>query len=56
MAETQPLELSEERTSRIASAPAGPGLSKVLFRPSVVGAENIPLEDRSSSRDSPLQR
>jgi len=45
MAETQPLELSEERTFTYRlCAGLVQVLSKVLFRPSVVGAENIPLE------------
>jgi 1-acyl-sn-glycerol-3-phosphate acyltransferase len=45
MAEAQPLELSERRTFtyRVCAALVK-GLSKLLFRPTVVGAENIPLE------------
>ena len=45
MAEAQPLALSERRTFtyRMCAAIVA-GLAKVLFRPTVVGAENIPLE------------
>jgi 1-acyl-sn-glycerol-3-phosphate acyltransferase len=45
MAEAQPLRLSEQRTFtyRVCAALVS-GLAKVLFRPTVVGAENIPLE------------
>jgi 1-acyl-sn-glycerol-3-phosphate acyltransferase len=45
MAEAQPLQLSERRTFtyRVCAGLVS-GLSKVLFRPSVSGAENIPLE------------
>ena len=45
MAEAQPLSLSERRTFtyRVCAALVS-GLSRVLFRPTVVGAENIPLE------------
>jgi 1-acyl-sn-glycerol-3-phosphate acyltransferase len=45
MAEAQPLQLSERRTFtyRVCAAIVS-GLSKVLFRPIVTGAENIPLE------------
>ncbi len=45
MAETQPLQLSERRTLtyRLCAAVVA-GLAKLLFRPSVVGAQNIPLE------------
>jgi len=45
MAETQPLRT--ERRTYLHVSPlrrAGPGPLEVLFRPSVVGAENIPLE------------
>jgi 1-acyl-sn-glycerol-3-phosphate acyltransferase len=44
MAEAQPLQLSERRTFtyRVCAAIVS-GLSKVLFRPTVTGAENIPL-------------
>jgi 1-acyl-sn-glycerol-3-phosphate acyltransferase len=45
MAEAQPLELSERRTLTYrACAAIVSGLSKLLFRPTVVGAENIPLQ------------
>jgi 1-acyl-sn-glycerol-3-phosphate acyltransferase len=45
MAEAQPLELSERRTLiyRVCAAIVS-GLARVLFRPTVLGAENIPLE------------
>ena len=45
MAEAQPLELSERRTFtyRVCAALVS-GLSRLLFRPTVIGAENIPLE------------
>ena len=45
MAEAQPLQLSERRTFtyRVCAGLVS-GLSKVLFRPTVTGAENIPLE------------
>jgi len=45
MAEAQPLELSERRTVtyRLCAAVVA-GLAQLLFRPSVVGAENIPRE------------
>jgi 1-acyl-sn-glycerol-3-phosphate acyltransferase len=45
MAEAQPLQLSERRTFtyRVCAGLVS-GLSKVLFRPTVSGAENIPLE------------
>jgi 1-acyl-sn-glycerol-3-phosphate acyltransferase len=45
MAQAQPLHLSERRTFtyRVCAAIVS-GLSALLFRPSVVGAENIPLE------------
>jgi len=45
MAEAQPLELSERRTLtyRVCAALVS-GLSRLLFRPTVIGAENIPLE------------
>jgi 1-acyl-sn-glycerol-3-phosphate acyltransferase len=45
MAEAQPLQLSERRTFtyRVCAAVIS-GLSKVLFRPTVTGTENIPLE------------
>jgi 1-acyl-sn-glycerol-3-phosphate acyltransferase len=45
MAEAQPLQLSERRTFtyRLCAGIVS-GLSKVLFRPTVTGAENIPLE------------
>jgi 1-acyl-sn-glycerol-3-phosphate acyltransferase len=45
MAEAQPLHLSERRTFtyRVCAGLVS-GLAKVLFRPSVTGAENIPLE------------
>lgn len=45
MAETQPFELSERRTLtyRLCAGIVA-GLSKLLFRPTVIGAENIPLE------------
>jgi 1-acyl-sn-glycerol-3-phosphate acyltransferase len=44
MAEAQPLQLSEKRTfTYLVCAGIVSGLSKVLFRPTVVGAENIPL-------------
>jgi 1-acyl-sn-glycerol-3-phosphate acyltransferase len=45
MAETQPLQLSERRTFtyRVCAGLVS-GLSKILFRPTVIGAENIPLE------------
>lgn len=45
MAEAQPRTLSERRTLtyRVCAALVS-GLSKVLFRPTVLGAENIPLE------------
>jgi 1-acyl-sn-glycerol-3-phosphate acyltransferase len=43
MAEAQPLQLSERRTFTYrACAALVSGISKVLFRPTVVGAENIP--------------
>ena len=44
MAEAQPHELSERRTFtyRVCAALVS-GISKVLFRPTVIGAENIPL-------------
>jgi 1-acyl-sn-glycerol-3-phosphate acyltransferase len=44
MAEAQPQELSERRTFtyRVCAALVS-GISKVLFRPTVIGAENIPL-------------
>jgi len=45
MAEAQPLELSERRTLTYrACAALVSGLSRLLFRPTVIGAENIPLE------------
>jgi 1-acyl-sn-glycerol-3-phosphate acyltransferase len=45
MAEAQPLQLSEQRTFtyRVCAGLVS-GLSKLLFRPSVVGADNIPLQ------------
>ena len=45
MAEAQPLQLSERRTFtyRLCAGIVS-GLSKMLFRPTVTGAENIPLE------------
>jgi 1-acyl-sn-glycerol-3-phosphate acyltransferase len=45
MAEAQPLQLSERRTFtyRVCAGLVS-GLSRVLFRPTVIGAENIPLE------------
>jgi 1-acyl-sn-glycerol-3-phosphate acyltransferase len=45
MAEAQPLQLSERRTFtyRLCAAVVA-GLAKLLFRPTVVGAENIPLK------------
>jgi 1-acyl-sn-glycerol-3-phosphate acyltransferase len=45
MAEAQPLQLSERRTFtyRLCAGLVS-GLSKLLFRPTVIGAENIPLE------------
>jgi len=45
MAEAQPLHLSERRTFtyRLCAGIVS-GLSRVLFRPTVTGAENIPLE------------
>ena len=45
MAEAQPLQLSERRTItyRVCAALVS-GLSKLLFRPTVVGTENIPLD------------
>ena len=45
MAEAQPLVLSERRTLtyRVCAALVS-GLSRLLFRPTVIGAENIPLE------------
>jgi 1-acyl-sn-glycerol-3-phosphate acyltransferase len=45
MAEAQPLELSERRTLtyRVCAALVS-GLSQLLFRPTVIGVENIPLE------------
>ena len=45
MAEAQPLQLSERRTVtyRVCAALVS-SLAKVLFRPTVIGAENIPLE------------
>jgi 1-acyl-sn-glycerol-3-phosphate acyltransferase len=45
MAEAQPLQLSERRTFtyRVCAGVVS-GLSKLLFRPTVTGAENIPLE------------
>jgi 1-acyl-sn-glycerol-3-phosphate acyltransferase len=45
VAETQPFELSERRTLtyRLCAGIVA-GLSKLLFRPTVIGAENIPLE------------
>jgi 1-acyl-sn-glycerol-3-phosphate acyltransferase len=45
MAEAQPLQLSERRTVtyRVCAAVVS-SLAKVLFRPTVVGDENIPLE------------
>jgi 1-acyl-sn-glycerol-3-phosphate acyltransferase len=45
MAEAQPLQLSERRTFtyRVCAGLVS-GLSRVLFRPTVTGAENIPLE------------
>jgi 1-acyl-sn-glycerol-3-phosphate acyltransferase len=45
MAEAQPLQLSERRTFtyRVCAGLVS-GLSKVLFRPTASGAENIPLE------------
>jgi len=51
MAETQPLELSEERTFTYRlCAGLVQVLSKVLFRPSVVGPKTYRSRDRSSSR------
>ena len=45
MAEAQPLQLSERRTFtyRLCAGIVS-GLARVLFRPTVIGAENIPLE------------
>jgi 1-acyl-sn-glycerol-3-phosphate acyltransferase len=45
MAEAQPLQLSERRTLtyRVCAAVVS-GLAKLLFRPTVIGAQNIPLE------------
>ena len=45
MAEAQPLQLSERRTFtyRLCAGIVS-GLSKLLFRPTVTGTENIPLE------------
>jgi 1-acyl-sn-glycerol-3-phosphate acyltransferase len=45
MAEAQPLSLSERRTFtyRVCAAVVS-GLAALLFRPTVIGAENIPLE------------
>ncbi|MGD0851985.1 MAG: lysophospholipid acyltransferase family protein [Acidimicrobiales bacterium] len=45
MAEAQPLQLSERRTFtyRVCAALVS-GLAKLFFRPTVIGAENIPLE------------
>ncbi|MGB8197823.1 MAG: lysophospholipid acyltransferase family protein [Acidimicrobiales bacterium] len=45
MAEAQPLQLSEQRTFtyRVCAGIVS-GLSTLLFRPTVIGAENIPLE------------
>jgi 1-acyl-sn-glycerol-3-phosphate acyltransferase len=45
MAEAQPLQLSERRTFtyRLCAGLVS-GLARVLFRPTVIGAENIPLE------------
>lgn len=45
MAEAQPVQLSERRTLtyRLCAGIVA-GLSKLLFRPTVIGAENIPLE------------
>jgi 1-acyl-sn-glycerol-3-phosphate acyltransferase len=45
MAEAQPLQLSERRTFtyRLCAGLVS-GLSKLLFRPTVIGAENIPLD------------
>ena len=45
MAEAQPRELSERRTlTDRACAALVSGLANLLFRPSVVGVENIPLQ------------
>lgn len=45
MAEAQPLQLSERRTLtyRVCAGIVS-GLAKLLFRPTIVGAQNIPLE------------